>query len=542
MNTITLTNCAITKPEGAIINTNGSNGQAVMLNGNVVKTEVVIEPIVSYNIYIAETKLTNANAWAINNDNFPNLGLTSGTITYSHSAKTITLNGVNANITKDYIKFIDISNNAKDTVYKINLIGDNVIGSGSATIFTYQDLIINGNGSLKVTSDYNCGINAIKTLSIENTTVEAIGGWGFSGIDGNSGETLIIENSNVKVTGSNGGSIRNFQTITLINCEITQPEGAEVADNGTSGQAVMLNGNVVKTEVVIEPIAITKYGIYIAGTELTSANVDNINNDKFSNLGLETGSISYDHNTKTFTLNELSANVNSNYFIYITESAEDVEYKINLIGYTHISASTLRTARNLIIEGGDSLKIITSSNEGIFVDVNATLTIKNTTVEADAAWGIVGYDGTKGENLIIEKSTVRATGNSGSIGYFQSITLIDCEITQPEGAVIGTYSTSGQAVMLGGYIVTSEVVIEPKTGINNFSSEAAFSIYPNPANNILNIISENANELITISDISGKIVYSEKTSDKQSSINISQLSAGMYIIRIGSKTAKFVKE
>ena len=96
--------------------------------------------------------------------------------------------------------------------------------------------------------------------------------------------------------------------------------------------------------------------------------------------------------------------------------------------------------------------------------------------------------------------------------------------------------------MLGGYIVTSEVVIEPKTGINNFSSEAAFSIYPNPANNILNIISENANELITISDISGKIVYSEKTSDKQSSINISQLSAGMYIIRIGSKTAKFVKE
>ena len=68
------------------------------------------------------------------------------------------------------------------------------------------------------------------------------------------------------------------------------------------------------------------------------------------------------------------------------------------------------------------------------------------------------------------------------------------------------------------------------------------NVYPNPASNLINVISENANELITISDLSGKVVYSERASEKQNSIDISNLSAGMYIVRIGDKATKFVKE
>ncbi|NLL27397.1 MAG: T9SS type A sorting domain-containing protein [Bacteroidales bacterium] len=70
----------------------------------------------------------------------------------------------------------------------------------------------------------------------------------------------------------------------------------------------------------------------------------------------------------------------------------------------------------------------------------------------------------------------------------------------------------------------------------------AINVYPNPASNVLNMISENVNELITICDLSGKVVYSEQASEKQSSIDISNLSAGMYIVRIGDKATKFVKE
>lgn len=286
------------------------------------------------------------------------------------------------------------------------------------------------------------------------------------------------------------------------------------------------------------------YGIYIAGTELTSANVDTIDGKNFPNLELTNGTITYNHDAKTFTLNDVNANVNSGSFILIREYSEVADYKINLIGNNIVNTdanAAINTFRMLIIEGDGSIKATSNKDCGIYIHDNTTLKISNTRVEAIGKWGIAGMEGSFEETLIIENSTVKATGPSGSICHLQNITLTDCKITQPAGAVIGT-SNYTLAITHNGLLVTSEVIIEPETGINNFNSEAAFSIYPNPATNLINIISENANEIVTISDISGKIVYSEKTSDKQSSINISQLSAGMYIIRIGSKTAKFVKE
>ncbi|HOA46080.1 MAG TPA: hypothetical protein PKH88_01135 [Paludibacteraceae bacterium] len=151
--------------------------------------------ITNYGIYIAGTELTSDNAGAINNTNFPSLGLAEGgTITYDHSEKTFTLTGVTANV--DSARFMRISDSAEKADYTINLVGTNAItnNGGTATIATYRNLIVEGSGSLKVTSD-DCGILIYNdTLTIKNTTVEAKGVWGFVGWDGSSGEHLIIEN------------------------------------------------------------------------------------------------------------------------------------------------------------------------------------------------------------------------------------------------------------------------------------------------------------------------------------------------------------
>ena len=497
----------------------------------------------NYGIKIAGKNLTNLNATSINNDSFPNLEVTNGTITYDHSTKTITLNEVKVNVNSGY--FILITEFAPTTEYKINLIGNNTINTGSSSIITFRNLIIEGNSSLKVISNDDCGIfvGSNRTLTINNTTVDVTGGsFGIAGENGKSGENLIIENSYVKATGNNDGSICNLQNITLNNCVIVQPEDAIIADNDTCGQAVMLNNSVVTSEVIIEPIR--SYGIKIANKDLTNANARAINNVNFPNLVLTSGTITYNHNTKTFTLDGVNANVSSGNgnFLYITELAEEAKYKINLIGTNIINTSdaSIRTYRNLSIEGTGSL--IVEANIGIGIYVLDTITIKNTTVEAKGSSGIAGFKGKNGETLIIENSTVKAKGLAGSISYLENITLIDCKITEPENAVIANNGTDGQAVMISTYVVTSEVVIEPETGINNLEAKATFSIYPNPASNMLSIFSENANELITISDLSGKIVYAEQTSEKQTNINISHLNAGMYIVRIGNKTAKFVKE
>jgi alpha-tubulin suppressor-like RCC1 family protein len=81
------------------------------------------------------------------------------------------------------------------------------------------------------------------------------------------------------------------------------------------------------------------------------------------------------------------------------------------------------------------------------------------------------------------------------------------------------------------------------TNDNNIPS---FTIYPNPANDFLNIqINENriVNSII-LTDIFGKIVHSQ--SENLTKINISQLQKGMYLLQLdyelGKQIVKFIKE
>ncbi|HOG36466.1 MAG TPA: hypothetical protein PK984_03885 [Paludibacteraceae bacterium] len=642
--------------------------------------------ITNYGIKIAGTELTSANAGAINNTNFPKLGLAEGgSITYDHSEKTFTLTGVTANVNS--VRFMRISDSAEKADYTINLVGTNAItnNGGGATIATYRNLIVEGSGSLKVTSD-DCGILIYNdTLTIKNTTIEAIGRWGITANGGSSNEHLIIEKANVTATGAEG-SICDFQSITLTDCEIIQPEGAI-----NNGHAVMLSGSVVKTEVKIKadniiihydgdndqgigangsaatftvairltndelesyynshkitqvryyiygteatsttikiygdgtaiapgellvdeltsppqegwnthtlstPLLITSgdywvgyevvttggypagvdagpaiagkgdwiylegdwgeisnyglnynwnirailtpvpvnYGIEIAGTELTSDNAGAINNTNFPNLGLEEGgTITYDHSEKTFTLTGVTANVNSARFMQISDSAEEADYTINLVGNNDITSNFTSIAlyRNLIVTGSGSLKVTSSGNCGFYVE-ESTLTIRKTTVEAKGNWGIAGNDGSSNEHLIIEKANVTATGAEGSICDFQSITLTNCEIIQPEGAI-----NDGNSIVLGGSVVTSEVKISPTTGLSTLAAEGIY-VWGERGEISIEIPGSASKRTAHIYNVSGMLV---RTLPLQGTKEYVTVPAGIYIVRIGTAIEKVV--
>ena len=72
-----------------------------------------------------------------------------------------------------------------------------------------------------------------------------------------------------------------------------------------------------------------------------------------------------------------------------------------------------------------------------------------------------------------------------------------------------------------------------------------FSLYPNPTSDVLNISSKNGLEIkeIKITDLSGRIV---RTLNNVSTINVSDLSAGTYLIDIttneGKASSKFIKK
>lgn len=89
-----------------------------------------------------------------------------------------------------------------------------------------------------------------------------------------------------------------------------------------------------------------------------------------------------------------------------------------------------------------------------------------------------------------------------------------------------------------GYIEDNSVSIEDKDA-------SSFTIYPNPVKDKLYIKSKNqdaSKNTAQIMDISGKIIRSIPFKDAQAGINISNLTSGLYILRIGTYQTKFIKE
>lgn len=72
----------------------------------------------------------------------------------------------------------------------------------------------------------------------------------------------------------------------------------------------------------------------------------------------------------------------------------------------------------------------------------------------------------------------------------------------------------------------------------------AFNLYPNPANNTLNIqLINNVNTemMLSIFDNTGRLVYSQSVSNTNQSINISQIPSGIYFVKIQNNTYQQVE-
>ena len=79
------------------------------------------------------------------------------------------------------------------------------------------------------------------------------------------------------------------------------------------------------------------------------------------------------------------------------------------------------------------------------------------------------------------------------------------------------------------------------TGINESSFASSIHLFPNPATNNLTIELGNNNKKVdvTITDITGKIIYATTASETQKiEINIEDFKAGIYVVQI--QTADFI--
>ena len=422
--------CSIIQPDGAWFST---QNKAVVLNSEMVTDKVVIEPN-GYGIKIAGVDVTSLNC-----KDLSVIDGVDGKMSYNPETKTLTMEDVTINTT-------DLNGiwNKEVKGLKINLVGNNTVTSSVACISIIEPSTISGSGTLRLKSSENCGIYVKSSLTVEGIKLYAEGKWGIAGqVFQTSGNVLTIRNAYVEATGSKG-SIIDVEGLLLDGCSITQPNGAEFDANV---HAVALNGEAVTGKVVVEP---DSYGIQIAGVDVTKKNCKDL-----SVIDGVDGKISYDPETNTLTMEDVTINT-TDFNGIVNRDVKDM--KIKLFGNNIITSKNkvcITINKTSTISGSGTLRLKSGENCGIYV--KSSLTVEGVKLYAEGYYGVAGDDGTCGEILTLRNSYVEATGRRGSICDLQNLVLDGCSITQPTGAA---FDANVHAVALNGKTVTDKVVIE----------------------------------------------------------------------------------
>lgn len=262
-----LEGCYIDIPSKAAYN---ADTKSVAVNGETVTSKVVIEPN-SYGIYIADKPVTT-----LNYKDLTSIYGVSGSASYDPDTKTLTLD--NATIDRNSTDGTGIVNKTVSD-FTVKLIGNNTVTADLASMVLNQTSTITGDGSLHLTSKRFCGLDMESaSVTIDNTSLFVKGGYGIAGYIGAKSEVLTVRNSYVEAEGTGSGSISLISDLILDNCAITQPVGAEFdADQ----KAVVLNGELLKTKVVIEPIT-NSIGTMTADVPAHKQGIYNLNGVKLT--------------------------------------------------------------------------------------------------------------------------------------------------------------------------------------------------------------------------------------------------------------------
>ena len=365
----------------------------------------------------------------------------SGKVYFDPNTRTLTLD--NATIEADGSNAI-LNQDCKYLV--IELIGTNTINvTNSAGIYLQKETSILGTSGSKLTikSDKGAVLFENSPLEINNCWLEVEGKWGISASNNEAAEVLTIRNSHVEVKGTSG-SICDISGLKLEGSYIDSPYNAAY-DADTKSVAV--NGVTVKEKVVIEP----GYGFKIAGVDVTS-----LNSKDLSVIDGVDGKMSYNPETKTLTMEDVTINTTDLNGIW---NKKVKGLKINLVGNNTITSSVacITIIEPSTIGGSGTLRLKSSGNCGLYLP--SSLAVEGVKLYTEGKWGIAGYASQKSGNVLtIRNAYVEATGSKGSIIDVEDLVLDDCSITQPTGAA---FDTNVHAVALNGEVVTDKVVIEP---------------------------------------------------------------------------------
>lgn len=152
--------------------------------------------------------------------------------------------------------------------------------------------------------------------------------------------------------------------------------------------------------------------------------------------------------------------------------------------------------------------------------------------------GVVSNGGAWGEQNVVN-TTVGST-------YSKTYTYTVNSSWVPENLTVVAFINNHDASNVNNRAVLNANAVkltDLSTGISE-NNETGTAIYPNPATDVLNVISENAISKVEIFNIQGQLV--KATNGNVTSISVSDMNSGVYFVKVttdnGTATHKFIKE
>ena len=125
------------------------------------------------------------------------------------------------------------------------------------------------------------------------------------------------------------------------------------------------------------------------------------------------------------------------------------------------------------------------------------------------------------------------------------ITTIDTTITLNNLSVGDTLTFSFKISTATLDTYSSTIIYDPNTGISQVepASSISLSVFPNPMTDKITIQTENPkNELFNIFNLSGQLVSSGRLEETSTEVQMSHLPSGMYIVKVGQKSFRVIKQ
>lgn len=218
----------------------------------------------------------------------------------------------------------------------------------------------------------------------------------------------------------------------------------------------------------LSPAMAEGYGLFIAGTEVTSENCWNLSHLN----GVLKGSnpvMYYNPQSKVLTMKNVQIQKWDCNSIF-NEKVDDLTIEIEgfCYLYSQTTVDAVRFNRKTTITGGGYLKVEASNRNSAVYVYQTTLLLSNVTLEANAKWGILG-DNNSGELTIRDatvyaRTTNRNDSDRGAIRFLNSCKLEgESRFFEPNGARWD--GRRFHAVVNDAGHVATNVRIEPNLGL-----------------------------------------------------------------------------